>query len=200
MPSPTPARPAGRPRTGRPPAAAAGPRVADQLNPSDPVDRQIIARQVKAARQAGREGRDRAKVTRGRPDLEAAYDEGAAAGAGTSGDEGTGEPEQPQADQPASRTKRAAQGVVRSASWSSGQLSRGSWRPTTPLTRTRPRQAGGLLAGALLYVAVITYVRYGVDGWKGWLAAKFFNEPMSAADAKAAANGTKTTTAKGAAT
>jgi hypothetical protein len=142
------------------------------LDPKDPVDAPIIARQVAAARQSGREGRDRARTTRGRADLEAAYDEGAS------------EPEQDAKPAPAKRSgsRPAARGGGRrpgargsggrGAKWASG-----SWRPTLTPPR-RVHDAGGLLVGMALYTVTITYLRYGPAGWKGWLAAKFLNRPM----------------------
>lgn len=131
------------------------------LDPSDPGDRRIIARQVAAARDAGRRGDHRARTTRGRPDLEAAYDEGAAS--------------RTPAEKPApGRPGAAAAAAFRD---SGSFLSRGSWRPRASLP-SRGRDAGGFLAGLLLYTAVITYVRYGPSGWTGWLSAKFLNKPM----------------------
>jgi hypothetical protein len=147
-----------------------------QLDPSDPGDRLIIDRQVAAARQAGRDGGDRTRTTVGRADLERAYDEGAA--------EGVTSPARPR---PA--TKKSSGGRGRSGSrprrtvgrrlgsGAANYLSRGSWRPTLR-PPTRARDAGGLLAGMLLYTGVVTYLRYGPAGWKGWLSAKFLNKPM----------------------
>jgi hypothetical protein len=40
--------------------------------------------------------------------------------------------------------------------------------------------AGGFASGLLLYTVAIIYVRYGPDGWKGWLSAKFLNKPIDA--------------------
>jgi hypothetical protein len=66
-----------------------------ELDDTDPDDRKILDRQRAAARNAGSAGDDRAGATRGRPDLEAAYDEGAAEaslpqGAGGRGQEARG--------------------------------------------------------------------------------------------------------------
>lgn len=155
------------------------------LDPNDPVDRRIMTLQQKAARQAGREGRDRAAVTRGRPDLEAAYDEGAAEAAADNedqGDEDQGDEDQgdkakkspqPRPGRAAARRGRRGRGKAPKRG-----LSRGRWQPTLK-PPTRVRDAGSLLTGMLLYTAVITYVRYGPDGWKGWLGAKFLNKPMA---------------------
>jgi hypothetical protein len=145
------------------------------LDPSDPIDRPIIARQVRTARQAGREGRDRAKVTRGRPDLETAYDEGSAEG------DDEGQEEQPGGQSTAARThRREAWQQVNSGNW-------GSFKPRSPARPPSVRDAGGLLSGMLLYTVVIIYIRYGPAGWKGWLSAKFLNKPMSSAAASSAA-------------
>jgi hypothetical protein len=164
---------------------SASKRPADDLDPDDPVDAEIIDRQVKAARQAGRDRRDRAKTTRGRPELEDAYDEGAA-------DEDDGQDDEDQDDEDEGRPRR--QRARRSFQAASGYLSRGSWRPRSPTTPpSRMRDAGGLLTGMLLYTAVVTYLRYGPAGWKGWLSAKFLNKPMTAAAASTAA-GTGSTT------
>jgi hypothetical protein len=145
------------------------------LDPSDSIDRQIIARQVGAARQAGREGRDRAKVTRGRPHLETAYDEGATEGDG----DDEGQEEEPEENR-SSRGKDAWQ-----------KANRGSWKAFKPRSPARPvtrvGDAGGLLSGMLLYTAVVIYIRYGPAGWKGWLSAKFLNKPMTSAAASSAA-------------
>lgn len=59
---------------------------------------------------------------------------------------------------------------------SAAYLSRGSWSPTLRPPR-QGRNLGGLLTGLALYVVVSTYIRYGPDGWKGWLRAKFLNQP-----------------------
>jgi hypothetical protein len=67
--------------------------------------------------------------------------------------------------------------VRKAGSQASEFLSRGSWSPTLR-PPTRARDAGGLAFGLLLYTAVITYIRYGPAGWKGWLSAKFLNKPL----------------------
>ncbi|MFC8717776.1 hypothetical protein [Kitasatospora sp. NPDC057198] len=75
------------------------------------------------------------------------------------------------------RGARAKAGAAKAAKASAGYLSRGRWRPTlTPPTRAR--DTGSLLTGKLLYVGLITYIRYGTAGWKGWLSAKFLNKPI----------------------
>jgi hypothetical protein len=145
-----------------------------QLDPNDPIDRPIIARQVKVARAAGAEGQDRAAVTRGRPDLEAAFDEGAAEAASAV------EPAKatPQQGPQKSAGRRAWDKTSRfrklGPGWSSVQ-------PTSPARLpTRMSDAGGVLSGLALYTVVVIYIRYGPEGWKGWLGAKFLNKPMDA--------------------
>lgn len=141
------------------PAAAPG----VQLDASDPTDKRIIARQVTVARKAGRDGLDRAASTRGRSDLESAYDEGAAKASAPAADE---------EDEPG-----AGPSPPPSASTGPGWK---AFRPTSPARPpTRAADAGGFLSGLALYTVVVIYVRYGAAGWKGWLKAKFLNQPMS---------------------
>lgn len=47
----------------------------------------------------------------------------------------------------------------------------------TPPKRLSGGDVGGFLAGLALYALVLNYIRYGVDGPKGWLSAKFLNRP-----------------------
>lgn len=164
-------------------------RPADDLDPADRTDRQILRRQLAVARQAGREGRDRAKSTRGRADLQRAYDEGAQQRTGDEEDQG--EEEDPAAAPTApSRGRRAARQAGRAWKGSTGYVSRGSWQPRMPTNPpSRIRDAGGLATGMLLYTAVVVYLRYGPAGWKGWLRAKFLNQPMSSSAAASAAAG-----------
>lgn len=166
------------------------------------IDAEIRRRQRRAAYDAGRRGDDRERTARGRTDLYDAYDQGAAEtaeiqrkaarAAGRAGlprerinqtrpdmlqasDEGASDREPAEGS---SARKPAGPGrAERAYGTSSAYLSRGSWRPTlTPPSRAR--DAGGLLAGMLLYTAAITYIRYGPAGWTGWLKAKFLNRPM----------------------
>lgn len=143
-----------------------------QLDPNDPNDRAIIARQVKVARAAGAEGQDRAAVTRGRPDLEAAYDEGAAPAAVDESQPAKGKR---QSENRPSLGRRA---------WNKANGAGPSWRqiaPTSPARLpTRMSDAGGFLSGLALYTVVVIYIRYGPEGWRGWLSAKFLNRPMDA--------------------
>lgn len=141
-----------------------------QLAPDDPGDARIIDRQRKAARAAGRAGQDRTAVTQGRTDLEEAFDEGAAAG-----------DDEDQVDPGPGRGRRAFTSAADIAG-------RGSWSPTLHAP-ARARDAGGLLVGLLLYTATITYIRYGVAGWRGWLSAKFLNKPLQGAAKTAGATG-----------
>lgn len=162
------------------PAAGSGSGSSLSLDPADPTDRQIMSRQAKAARAAGAGGRDRARTTRGRKDLEEAFDQGAAEQpAPAADDDQAAEPES--GPSRATRAKAAA-GKAGAAAGKAGResaefLSRGRWAPTlTPPSRAR--DTGSLLTGMLLYVALTTYLRYGLDGWKGWLSAKFLNKPI----------------------
>lgn len=170
-----------------------------KLDPSDPEDRRIIKRQQQAARQAGREGRDRTSSTRGRPDLEAAYDQGAAAARDEQDPDAESDD---QADEDEAAPGRAAQlkAGVRSAASKTragvnkagAPLSKGSWRPSLKALTGGPiraQDAGSLLTGALVYTAIITYIRYGPDGLKGWLAAKFVNRPMAGPPASSLGKG-----------
>jgi len=43
---------------------------------------------------------------------------------------------------------------------------------------------GGFLAGLVLYTLGLNFLRYGVDGPKGWIRAKFLNEPYVEASTK----------------
>lgn len=129
------------------------------LDPADPDDAKIIARQVAAARQAGANGGDRAGIDQSRPDLLAAFDQGAADAAGPG------------------RAAKAGQAAAKAGKKSAGFLSKGSWKPRLSAPG-RARDAGGLLAGLFLYTGVSVYIRYGTAGWKGWLSAKFLNKPL----------------------
>lgn len=159
----------GRSRTRRPSPTGL------QLDANDPADQAIIRRQIAAARRAGRDGRDRAASTRGRPDLEAAYDEGAQTSAPAADGGGTGSP--------APGGKRGKGGAPRSRRPALPSPAGGpTWRQLRPTSPARPptrvADAGGFLTGLALYTVVIIYVRYGTEGWKGWLKAKFLNKPL----------------------
>jgi hypothetical protein len=130
------------------------------------IDRQVADRQRKVARQSGRDGLDRSKVTRGRADLESAYDEGAEEGqpAPTKGGGKTG----------------GKPGEIRQA-WRDVNRQGPSWGQalTSNPFRPRPGDAGGFIAGLALYTVAIIYVRYGPEGWRAWLSAKFLNKPLT---------------------
>lgn len=77
---------------------------------------------------------------------------------------------------PKSRGRRAFD-ATRKPSWG------GKWQTFKPRDlRRRPTRAdaGGFVGGLMLYTVVIIYIRYGPAGWKGWLKAKFLNQPMGA--------------------
>jgi hypothetical protein len=167
------------------------------LDPSNPDDARIMRRQQKVARQAGRDGLDRAGATRGRADLEAAYDEGAqeasapeTGGGGRGGSRGgkRGSGGAPAGGGPSAASRFRTMGP----GWS-------AVRPTMPTTLpTRAGDAGGFLTGLALYTVVMIYIRYGADGWKGWLKAKFLNQPMTTGSGSgASANGSTPKTKKG---
>jgi hypothetical protein len=156
-----------------------------QLDPDDAEDRKIIARQVKAARQAGRDGRDRAGSTRGRVDLQQAFDEGASeAEAAVSAPAATPAAAPGPGGRPASPAPAGKSGG--SGAWDRYRRMGPGWdsvKPTSPARLpTRVQDAGGFLTGLALYTVVIIYVRYGPEGWKGWLKAKFLNQPMDVAE------------------
>lgn len=73
------------------------------------------------------------------------------------------------------------------------------WKSLKPRSPARPptrlADAGGFLSGLALYTVAIIYVRYGPEGWKGWLEAKFLNKPM--ATSATGATGTKPKTKSG---
>lgn len=147
-----------------------------QLDPAVPGDAKIMDRQRKAAESAGAQGQNRKAVTRGRPDLAEAFDKGAAgtapAAAEDDGQEQAEDDGQEQTDKGPNAGQKAGE-----------FLSRGSWSPTlTP--PSRGRDAGGFAFGLLLYIGVITYLRYGPAGWTGWLSAKFLNKPLQGLPSK----------------
>jgi hypothetical protein len=135
-----------------------------QLDPGDAEDRKIIARQVKAARQAGRDGRDRAGSTRGRVDLEQAFDAGASeAEAAVSAPAATPAAAPAPGGRPASPAPAGKSGGP--GAWTRFRKMGPGWqsvKPTSPARLpTRVQDAGGFLTGLALYTVVIIYVRYG---------------------------------------
>lgn len=59
----------------------------------------------------------------------------------------------------------------------------------TPPKKLTANDGAGFLGGLLLYVLALNYLRYGKDGVKGWLAAKFVNRPWSPPDDSGAEDG-----------
>lgn len=163
--------------------AAAAPvttRTGLTLDPADPEDAKILARQRQAARAAGREGQDRAKVAAGRPDLADEFDQGEDEKANeqaAAADEDAGDEDQDEGGDGGEGGPGVGERARSALGKTSGALSRGSYRPTLS-PPTRARNAGGFAFGLLLYTAAITYIRYGPAGWKGWLSAKFLNKPL----------------------
>lgn len=52
----------------------------------------------------------------------------------------------------------------------------------TPPKRITASDGAGFLGGLLIYVLALNYLRFGRDGVKGWLAAKFVNRPWMPPD------------------
>lgn len=48
----------------------------------------------------------------------------------------------------------------------------------TPPRRLSAKDTSGFLFGLVLYAVALSGIKYGVDGPKGWLSAKFLNKPM----------------------
>lgn len=48
----------------------------------------------------------------------------------------------------------------------------------TPPRRLTAKDTSGFLFGLVLYAVALSGIKYGVDGPKGWLSAKFLNKPM----------------------
>ena len=143
-----------------------------QLDEADPDDLKILQRQRATARTAGTSGADRAASTRGRADLESAYDEGARGSAAPSS-EGAGGGGGARGRRPAVPAR-------------SGKSSKGGGsfpKPTlTPPRSVQPKDVSGFALGLVLYALVVSYIRYGKEGPKGWLAAKFLNAPIGEDD------------------
>lgn len=146
------------------------------LDEADPDDRKILQRQRAAAREQGKSGADRAASTRGRADLESAYDEGAGEAAA---------PSEPAAAAGATGKAAAAAGSTRSGSrsGSSGKGGESFPKPTLKPPRTvNVHDSAGFAFGLIVYALVVSYIRYGSAGPKGWLAAKFLNKPIQGDD------------------
>jgi hypothetical protein len=150
------------------------------LDDDDEEDRQIIERQRTAARDAGRTGRDRAGSTSGRADLESAFDEGAQeaatpveTGAETGGAKTKGAPAS--APKGKGKARRAVDGAV-------GTVKAMPSPTLTPPKSVSPKDLGGFALGLVLHALVVSYIRYGKAGPKGWLKAKFLNDPIQGDD------------------
>lgn len=52
----------------------------------------------------------------------------------------------------------------------------------TPPKRLTVNDGAGFLGGLLLYILALNYLRYGREGVKGWLGAKFVNRPWTPPD------------------
>ena len=152
------------------------------LDPSNSEDAKIMRRQQQVARQAGRDGLDRAKTTRGRHDLEGAYDAGAGESAGAHFRPYKADEAEP-TKAPRGKGGGKSTGSRPTAPGSSQASAGPSWSQLKPTSPARPPRrladAGGFLTGIGLYMVVVIYVRYGAEGWKGWLSAKFLNKPMA---------------------
>jgi len=151
------------------------------LDDEDEEDRKIIARQRAAARDAGKTGRDRAGSTSGRADLESAYDEGAAEAAAPSAEEGQGT--DGAKNESASAPTPAGKGRVRRAAGATAGAVKAMPAPTLkPPKSVSAKDMGGFALGLVLHALVVSYIRYGKAGPKGWLSAKFLNKPIQGED------------------
>lgn len=153
-----------------------------ELDEDDAEDRKILQRQRAAARDAGRSGGDRAGSTRGRADLEAEFD----AGVGEASTEDGAEEETAAA--PASSGGRSTRsGTARKGGGKGGGRGGkgGSSMPGPRFIPPRSAKAsdwGGFAFGLVLHALVMSYIRYGKEGPKGWLKAKFLNQPIQGED------------------
>jgi hypothetical protein len=163
------------------------------LDPAAPEDAKILDRQRRVAHSAGRAGRDRAKSTRGRADLEKAYDEGAASVAPASEDDEDQEDEKAAAaaseetaaaddedqgdeDEAAAPPAAGPGRLRRGASWANNVGSTSWSTPRKKLAHTAS-QGGWVFLGMVGYALAMSVIRYGADGPKSWLSAKFLNKP-----------------------
>ena len=142
------------------------------LDEDNPEDSKILKRQRAAARKAGAEGGDRASTTRGRADLEQHYDEGAAASAA---------PSAPAAPAPAKAGKPAG-GRGSKSGGLKGAVGAVPTPTLKPPRSVKGKDVGGFALGLVLHALVVSYIRYGKDGPKGWLKAKFLNDPIGEDD------------------
>lgn len=148
-----------------------------ELDDTDPEDRKILARQRAAARDAGKRGADRAGSTGGRADLESAFDEGAAPAAPVDTGSGAGDATNTSAAAPGSKGRSSRKS---SGGRGIGAIPNPTLRP--PRTPFGGKDWAGFALGLVLHALVVSYIRYGKDGPKGWLAAKFLNKPIQGDD------------------
>ncbi|MBK5997113.1 hypothetical protein JHN53_37135, partial [Streptomyces sp. MBT58] len=135
----------------------------------------------KAAKAAGRSGGDREATVQGRADLGSAYDEGAAEAASPSAPAagGTRKGKAPAAGA-AMKGLGFRQALKAGGSAVTGAV--GDTRKGLPAPRLRPprsaslRDAAGFALGIVLHALVVSYIRYGAKGPKGWMKAKFLNK------------------------
>ncbi|MEU0788035.1 hypothetical protein ABZ341_41715 [Streptomyces sp. NPDC006173] len=144
------------------------------LDDEDAEDRKILDRQRKAAREAGRTGRDRAGSTSGRVDLESAFDEGAREPAPSAGGKPGRKGGAPtSAPSPGSRGRKGGKGA------GIGSIPTPTLKPPKSVTS---KDMGGFALGLVLQALVVSYIRYGKAGPKSWLSAKFLNKPIQGDD------------------
>jgi hypothetical protein len=139
-----------------------------ELDEDDPEDRKILDRQRAVAKTAGSNGDDRAGSTRGRADLEQHYDAGAAEAAAPAA------PAAAKAGKPA-----AGRGSKSGGGGGFGSLPKPTLKPPR---RPTSKDMGGFAFGLLIHALVVSYIRYGAAGPKGWLSAKFLNKPIQGDD------------------
>jgi hypothetical protein len=146
------------------------------LDEDDPDDAKILKRQRAVARKAGVAGDDRATTTRGRADLERAYDEGAAATAASSA------PASPVSPAPTPGKSAAGKPAAGRGGRGGGRASMPAPTLTPPKSLTSGRDLSGFALGLVLYALSVAYLRYGPSGPKSWMKAKFLNKPMQGDD------------------
>lgn len=150
-----------------------------ELDESDANDADILARQRAAARESGRSGGDRARTARGRTDLESAYDAGVVE---------TSAPEVPPAVPAAAGGRAARPATARKGAGAKGGGRGGKGGGSIPGPRlipprsTKAKDWGGFAFGLVVHALVMSYIRYGKEGPKGWLRAKFLNRPIQGED------------------
>jgi hypothetical protein len=154
------------------------------LDDEDEEDRKILARQRAAARDAGKTGRDRAGSTSGRADLESAFDEGAAEAAEPSveTEAGAGDADKESAPGPAPKGKSRARKVLGGTVGSTVGAVKAAPPTLKPPRSLSSKDVSGFALGLVLHALVVSYIRYGKAGPKGWLSAKFLNKPLQGDD------------------